>query len=191
MIQYEHSSQRGDKMPKIIENLRETILLEGKKLLLNKNYKDLNIREIAKNCNIGIGTFYNYFSNKEELVSEIFRMDWKKVSCIINDLKTTDEPCKEKFRTIYMSLDSFISSYISIFYEMAVNVEHTCGCKESNKFNTIYSSVSELIDLEKEKGNIKSSMESSKLAQLIISNLVYLNKNKYMSFDELYHSFNL
>ncbi len=178
-------------MPKIIENARQNLILEGKKLLLNKSYKDLSIREIAKNCSIGIGTFYNYFSTKDELVSEIFREDWRKVSGRVDGLKHSDESCKEKFRKIYTSLEMFVSNYLSIFYEMAMLKGYNYECKEANKFDVLYSSISELIDIEKSRGNIKSKLSSQKLAQFIVSNLIYLNKNRYMSFDELYDSLKL
>lgn len=178
-------------MPKIIENLRENLILEGKKLLLDKSYKDLSIREIAKNCNIGTGTFYNYFSTKDELVSEIFRGDWKKVSDLVNRLKQVDEPCKEKFRKIYTSIEMFLSNYLSIFYEMAMIKGYNYECGETGRFNALYDSISELVDMEKSKGNVKSELSSRKLAQFIVSNLIYLNKNRYMSFDELYDSLKL
>lgn len=183
--------ERGGAMPKIIENVRENLILEGKKMLLNKSYKDLSIREIAKNCGIGTGTFYNYFSTKDELVSEIFREDWSKVSDLVNNLKYLDESCKEKFRKIYISLETFVSNYLSIFYEIAMLKGYSYECKEANRFDALYSGISELIDIERARGNIKSGLSSPKLAQFIVSNLIYLNKNKYMSFDELYDSLKL
>ncbi|MFT5872534.1 MAG: AcrR family transcriptional regulator [Clostridium sp.] len=173
-------------MPKVIENLRETIILGAKNILLTEGFKDLNIREIAKNCNIGTGTFYNYFSTKEELVSEIFRDDWNKVSNLVEALKITDEPCKEKFRKIYTSIKLFVSSYITIFYEMATINGNNNRCTEANRYEVLYTKISELLDIEKAKGNILSSLSSYKLAELIVSNLMYINNNKFISFDELY-----
>ncbi|MCS4479905.1 TetR/AcrR family transcriptional regulator [Clostridium botulinum] len=38
---------------------------------------------MCKNCNIAIGTFYNYFSSKDHLVREIFVSDWEKSIKII------------------------------------------------------------------------------------------------------------
>lgn len=175
-------------MPKIIENLRETIVLEGRKLLSNKGYKELNVREIAKNCNIALGTFYNYFSTKDELILEIVREDWRRISDLIERLKSTDESCKEKFRKIYLSLELFISSYISIFIAMAMLQNYSHDHMSNDKFHLLYGKASELIDIEKKKNLIHSPLSSYKLAQLIISNLIYLNTNKYISFDELYDS---
>ena len=175
-------------MPKVIENLRETIILEAKNILLTQSFKDLSIREIAKSCNIGTGTFYNYFSTKEELVVAIFREDWRRVSNLVDELKLTEEPCKEKFRKIYMSIGMFVSSYISIFYEMATLSGNDYRCKEANRYDVLYTKISELLDIEKAKGNITSTLPSHKLAELIVSNLMYLNKNKFISFDELYEN---
>jgi AcrR family transcriptional regulator len=173
-------------MPKVIENLRETIILESKNILLTQSFKDLSIREIAKRCNIGTGTFYNYFSTKEQLAVEIFRQDWKKVSNLVDELKLSEAPCKEKFREIYASIGTFVNSYISIFNEMASLSGEDYRCKESNKYDVLYMKVSELITIEKARGNVTSTLSSYSLAELIISNLMYLNKNKFISFDELY-----
>lgn len=178
-------------MPKIIENLRETIVQEGRKLLSNKGYKELNVREIAKKSNIALGTFYNYFSTKDELILEIVREDWRKISDLIERLKGTDESCKEKFRKIYLSLELFISSYISIFIAMAMLNNYSYDHMSNNKFHLLYGKASELIDIEKTKNHIHSPLSSYKLAQLIISNLIYLNTNKYISFDELYDNFKI
>ena len=178
--------KRGDNMPKVIENLRETIIVEAKNILVTLGFKDLNIREIAKGCNIGTGTFYNYFSTKEDLVSEIFREDWKKVSNLVDELKLTEEPFKEKIRKIYLSIGLFINSYIPIFYEMAMLSGNDYRCTEANKYDLLYIKLSELLDIEKSKGNVLSTLSSYKLAELIVSNLLYISKNKTISFDELY-----
>lgn len=183
--------KEGDNMPKVIKNLRETILSEAKNILLTENFNALSIREIAKRCNIGTGTFYNYFSTKEQLAAEIFREDWKKVSILVDELKLTEEPCKEKFRKIYLSIGVFVSSYISIFNEMAAHSEDDYRCKEANKYDILYTKISELLDIEKAKGNVVSTLSSYNLAEFMISNIMYLNKSKFISFDELYDNFKI
>lgn len=181
----------GENMPKVIKDLRKTILLESKNILLTQSFKDLSIREIAKRCDIGTGTFYNYFSTKEQLASEIFREDWKKVSILVDELKLTQEPCKEKFRKIYLSIGVFVSSYISIFNEMAALSKGDYSCKEAHKYDVLYIKISELLDIEKAKGNVVSTLSSYNLAEFMISNIMYLNKSKFISFDELYDNFKI
>lgn len=178
--------KRGDHMPKVIENLKETIILEAKNILLTHGFKDLSIREIAKICNIGTGTFYNYFHTKDDLVAEIFRDDWRKVSMLVEHLKLTDEPCKEKIRKINKSIGMFVNSYTPIFYEIATLSGNDHRCREANRYDVLYTKLSELLDIEKTKGNVVSNLSSFKLAELIISNLMYINKNNFISFDEFY-----
>lgn len=173
-------------MPKLIENAKEKIIIQGRKTLLEEGYKGLNIREIAKQCDIGTGTFYNYFRNKIELVIEIFQDDWNKTLNIIESLELTDEPFKEKIRKIYESLQGFVDDYISIFYEIANEEKQGYHCREKDSFTKLYKKIGDLIELERKKGNITSKLDSEKLSYFIISNLTYLSKNKYMSFDELY-----
>lgn len=173
-------------MPKIIENLKETIILESRRLLANKGYDDFNIREIAKHCNIALGTFYNYFPTKDELVIEIVREDWKEISNLVEKLMVTDESFKEKIRKIYLAVGQFISNYISIFMEMAMLKKPSYNHESPDRFQLLYNKLGELIDIERAKGHIHSRLSSYNLAQLIMSNLIYLNKNQYISFDELY-----
>ena len=56
-------------MPKIIENLREQLLEETKKQILDRGYANTTIRSVAKACGVGVGTVYNYFESKEMLVA--------------------------------------------------------------------------------------------------------------------------
>lgn len=177
-------------MPKLIENAREKLILEGRKTLIEKNYKELNIRDIAKNCGIGIGTFYNYFPNKEVFISEIFRDDWRNTLKLADSLKDSEISLKEKIRAIYTSMQDFVDRYISIFYEIAMLKGYE-GRREENDMRDIYIKMEEIVSIEKERGNIKSSLSSEKLSHFIISNLMYLSKNRYITFDELYDHMNL
>lgn len=173
-------------MPKIIENIRETIINEGRKTLIDHNYKDLNIREIARNCGIGTGTFYNYFSSKRKLVVEVFTDDWLKTISLVEQIKFSDKTLYEKLFIIYTSMESFLERYISVFYEMASD-EGPHNSEHSN-YQEIYPKIQELLEYEKEKGNINSNLSMKKLSELIVSNFMYMSKTKYLTFEEFYHS---
>lgn len=171
-------------MPKIIENLRENLILEGRKTLIEKNYSELNIRDIAKSCGVAIGTFYNYFSNKEIFVTEIFMDDWRNTLQLTEGLRNTNESFKEKIRQIYLSMQSFVDKYISIFYEIAMMK----GYDSKNAYNIedLIERIELLIAEEIRKGTLSTTLSTDKLTHFVISNLMYLIKNKYMSFDELF-----
>ena len=176
-------------MPKIIENIKEQILDCGKQTLINKNYKELNIRDIAKQCGIGIGTFYNYFKNKDELVNEIFMGDWIKLSNNYKEKMYSDISIKNKLYYLYLDIDTFVENYMSIFYEIAM----VKGSKDHGELHTdmMYLLLEETIAYERQKGNISSSLSDTILSKFIYNNLVMLSKEKFMTFEELYSSLNI
>jgi AcrR family transcriptional regulator len=64
-------------MPKNLQNVREDILGVTRAMIAESGYADLNIRNIAVKCGIGTGTFYNYFSSKQEVVAAIVMHEWE------------------------------------------------------------------------------------------------------------------
>jgi AcrR family transcriptional regulator len=181
--------KKGDHVPKIIENIKENLIQEGRKTLLEKSYKELSIRDAAKNCGIGIGTFYNYFENKEEYVSQIFKDDWEKTLMLAEGLKLSDEPLKEKIKKVYISLDGFVDKYLSVFYEISMIKGY--GPDRDHDVKDLYTKVEEILDMEMANGKLKSPLSPRSLSYFIVSNLIYLTKTKYISFDELYDQMNI
>jgi len=65
-------------MPKIIENIREKLLEEARRQVMQNGYSSMTIRSVAKACGASVGTVYNYFSSKDMLVASFMLEDWKK-----------------------------------------------------------------------------------------------------------------
>ncbi|MDO5107967.1 MAG: TetR/AcrR family transcriptional regulator [Coriobacteriaceae bacterium] len=63
-------------MPKLIENLRERLIDETRRTLLEEGPSAVNIRAIAQACGAATGTVYNYFPSKEELIAHAILGDW-------------------------------------------------------------------------------------------------------------------
>ena len=56
-------------MPKIIENLEKRLIAEAKRQIAESGYGATTIRSVAKGCNVGVGTVYNYFPSKDALIA--------------------------------------------------------------------------------------------------------------------------
>lgn len=175
-------------MPKIIENIRETLLEKGKEMLLTGSFAEFNMRSLARNCNFGLGTVYNYFTSKEELAYHIFKQDWEQTLALVDTMKESGLPLREKLRQVYTSLEIFIGQYMEIFREMA---GHTAkGCPNDN-YREIFGKMKELLEQEQQAGRIDANIGAEKLAYFIMTNLFYNAKNKALTFDELYECFRL
>lgn len=54
---------------------RQRILDAAKKLLLGSDYESIQIRDVASEANVALGTLYRYFSSKEHLYANVV-YDW-------------------------------------------------------------------------------------------------------------------
>lgn len=178
-------------MPKIIENVRERLLEEARIMLLELNYNELNMRTIAKRCNIGIGTFYNYFPNKEAIIGEIFRTDWLLVSEVISAAEVNPLSFKDNCLIIYKAIDAFMQKYTDVFYELSMTTGQPKGCPAHDKYELIYGQMEALIDRAIQENTIRTAMSPKQLSRFLISNFIYTSKHKYIDFETLYSGFNL
>lgn len=177
-------------MPKIIPNVKETIIFQGRKTLLENGYNSFNMREIAKNSGIGVGTLYNYFSNKDELIIEIFNDDWNLVLKLADAQIERECSLKIKIHDIYIYMHNFLEKYIDAFIEMAYS-RNKKQCSHNSIMTPLYSSVEKILLYHKSIGDIKMILSLDKMSHFIISNLVMLCKDKALTFDEMYSCFNL
>ena len=100
-------------MPKIIENVREQLLAEAKKQILERGYAATTIRSVAGACGLGVGTVYNYFNSKEMLIATVVYEDWKKYLSDMHALPT-DHPYV-LLQGIFHALQSFAAKNHKLF----------------------------------------------------------------------------
>lgn len=106
-------------MPKIIENLESRLIEEAKKQIEESGYGTMTIRSVAKACGVGVGTVYNYFSSKEELVATHLLEDWKQCITAIRAVSTYSDFPRPVALCIYDQLISFAQRHLAIFRDEA------------------------------------------------------------------------
>lgn len=68
----------GIKLNKAVTS-KEAIIMASKDLVMDSGMHALNIREVAKRCNASVGSIYNYFPSKEDLVMSTVRSIWAEI----------------------------------------------------------------------------------------------------------------
>ena len=93
--------------------LREQIQAEAKRQMITLGYSKTTIRSVATACKIGVGTMYNYFHSKDELITSFMLEDWKKT---VSEMENAEgsEP-REFFRQMQKALAGYIRKYESLF----------------------------------------------------------------------------
>ena len=104
-------------MPKVIENVRERIIEEAKKEIAEIGYEGMTIRGIAKELGIGVGTLYNYFESKEEVVSAYMLEEWHETYAKMDErIRKSDHPL-DRCEVIYEEIEAFIKAHKNLFYD--------------------------------------------------------------------------
>ena len=112
-------------MPKIIENLECRLVEEVKRQLEESGYDAITIRSVASACGVGVGTVYNYFPSKEDLIAKHLLTDWKQcISAIQAAGAASDTPLPVVF-CIYDQLLNFAHSHAAIFQDEAAAASFT------------------------------------------------------------------
>lgn len=102
-------------MPKIIDDLRETIISRSRALLLRGGYADFTMRSAAAGCGIAVGTLYNYFSSKDELIAFIMLGDWQTALRRMSDECARASSLCEGLDALYGGVMSFSGPYRDIW----------------------------------------------------------------------------
>ena len=102
-------------MPKIIENLREKLLVEATRQVMQQGYSAMTIRSVASACGVGVGTVYNYFSSKDMLTASFMLEDWRKCLAVIESGCTIEAGKEAALRLIYDELQCFMKKYEPLF----------------------------------------------------------------------------
>lgn len=76
-------------MPKVIHGIRESILKRADEIIELGDYDKFSMREIAKKCSVAVGTLYNYFPSKDELLLAVIDSHWQDM------METVDRRCAE------------------------------------------------------------------------------------------------
>ncbi len=163
-------------MPKIIENPKQLILDEAKKILYSEGYAKLSMRNISKACGIALGTIYNYYPTKHDLVIGMMADYWNANMNKLQSIGSMDCSFYDKLDRIFDQLSGFIKTFREEwlnpgFYAQPDYVKR--GSKEEILYVDKLADIIEgILDREINAGRIKSRVPSREAARFIMMNFV-------------------
>lgn len=173
-------------MSRTIDNPRELILGEARKILYNEGYSSVSIRRVAKDCNIAVGTIYNYFPTKKELILEMMASYWQEFMNEAEVIIKSQEDFYGKLRCIFKELLSFIIRFKSVwlsreFYESPDYVEGGLQ-REDIYVGRLTVMIEELLK-EKANGESQEYFETNKMASFIVMNFMSMVQIRHFDYD--------
>ncbi|MGN8646742.1 TetR/AcrR family transcriptional regulator [Gracilibacillus sp. HCP3S3_G5_1] len=164
-----------------MKNIKKEIFDCGKEIFLSKGFKGTNISEITKMAGIGIGTFYSYYSSKEQLFLDVYITENTKVKKkIVESLDINKEPIELVKEFMARSFDAMRSNMVlKEWYNRDVfrRLEKYFVESEHKDEESIRSFFVGLLKQWKVDGRIRSDIDDDLLAALFDS-LAYIDSHK-------------
>jgi len=100
-------------MPRIIENVRERLLRETASQLNDRGYAAVTVRSVANACDISVGTVYNYFPAKDDMIAACMLADWEPRIRAIQDASSAS--AESVLETMYGELSDYAKTHAFLF----------------------------------------------------------------------------
>lgn len=154
-------------MPKIIENIREKLLTEAKKQVMENGYSSMTIRSVATACGVGTGTVYNYFPSKDVLVANFMLEDWLECIQAIDQGMTEAKDAKDALLYMYEELVTYKEKYTVLFSDE--NAEASYAASSMQRHHLLREQLAEPIKMWTSK---QSKTDPDFLAEFIAENML-------------------
>ena len=172
-----------------IEKARENLLSYGKSALLAGGYDSLNIKELAVQCGMATGTFYQYFHNKDDLVMQIVYESCEVIPENIRKISRNDWGLRRKLESVYDQFRAYQKTYLS----MRIGVLRLSDDYEKLRrkiMAEINAAVEELLKDEIQRGNLELNADTATAAYLLTHFLFSIGRDGDPDFDEIWSCMN-
>ena len=163
---------------------KAAIFNSGRELFSAKGFKDTSVSEITKMAGIGVGTFYNYYSSKEELFLEIFIEENEKLKkSIVGSLDLNDDPVTLVKKAVALNISGMNSNpimkewYNRDVFSKLEQYYYERGGVESFNDDFMRSFGTELLKKGRAKGIIRDDIDDE-LMLAFFKALAYLDVHK-------------
>lgn len=176
-------------MNKVVTS-KEDILSVSKEMVAANGIQAINMRSVAKQCGVAVGSVYNYFPSKNDLMIAVIDAIWKEIIQDISDC-TLSSGFLENVEKLFYSVKSGGEKYPFFFSIHSMSIAKSGKDKGRETMNQYFAAVkTDLLHSLQNDQRIKQDFFSAKCTQtdfieFIFSNLISLLMNKQESCDLL------
>lgn len=117
-------------------NTKEKIYATSIKLFKSKGIDNVTIQDIAKAANVSVGSFYNYYKSKNDILNQQFlKADVRFGEFVKNNLKGST--IKEKIKNYMLFYIDFVKNQPFDFIKILYNNDNTLFIKEGRAMQTL------------------------------------------------------
>lgn len=173
----------------MINNPKEIIMSSAKEIAFTQGISKINIRLVAQMSGISIGTIYNYYTTKADLLIAVIEDFWAEAFKEV-DLKSLGQKSFfEKIEDIYNSLNHYLHQFKDNWLEqmslLSVEEKKLGRKKEKEYFQTIYTMIISLMNSDKNisKKSWENGISKERTAEFIFDNMLLMLRKDEKDLD--------
>lgn len=178
-------SLKGESMNTVVTS-KEAILKVCKEIATTKGLQALNMRDVAKHCDVAVGSVYNYFPSKADLAAATVEDIWKD---IFHNISVIDNPNNftERVTWLFETVKNGVKEYPAFFTIHSVNFANEDKVKGRKVMNEYFAHMKKgLLQSLQNDSNVKTDTFSETFTQenfvdFVFSNIITLLINNQQS----------
>lgn len=159
------------------------IFNSAREIFYSKGFKDTNISDIAKKAGIGVGTFYNYFSSKEQLFIEVyFKESEDQKNRLLDSMNWNGDPVTLVSNMVIQNANEMNSNLIlkewynkELFSKLEQSFYERGGIESFDE--RTHNNASELIRRWQAEGKLRNDIDAE-MINAILKSILYIDLHK-------------
>ena len=159
------------------EERRRQIMDAAEKLFMRRRFHEITTDEIAAAANVGKGTIYRYFKDKEDLFHQTAMHGFEELCSLLEDDEQKDDALIERLLRICRNIDSFFRNRRRLFGMMQTE-ETRLALRRGRSRKTwrerrrrLTDSLAAILDDAVERGELRDDIPPDRLAGLLLGML--------------------
>lgn len=169
---------------------QELILSVAKEIVLEFGLQGLNIRDVAKKCGVSVGSIYNYFPTKSDLIVATIESVWKD---IMHGYKVCEEQHNfvQNIKSLFLNIQKGSQKFPSFFSAHSMSVATIDKAKGRGSMDKYFSHMKNGLlatlnaDTQVKCDTFSSSFTKEDFIDFVFSNLITLLMKQANSCDFL------
>lgn len=153
-------------MPKMIENLEKTIFRKAEDLFSYGGYDNVDMKAIAKEADIAVGTLYNYYGSKKDLFIKVFTSSWESTFLKLKEVVNEKDANKKIVTILYYDIKERRGLGSNLLNDKLFSKD-----ENNNITNKIINKIIDILVFDKSFENEKIKKKVS----ILVYNIVLLN----------------
>ncbi len=165
---------------------KEAILKASKEIATKQGLQTLNMRDVAKQCNVAVGSVYNYFPSKADLAAATVEDIWKD---IFHKISVIDNPNNfiERVTWLFETVKNGVKEYPAFFTIHSVNFANEDKVKGRKVMNEYFTHIKKGLlqslqsDSNAKKDTFNETFTQEHFVDFVFSNIITLLINNQQS----------